>query len=101
MQGALRHSDISTTSDIYVHLGDGVLGEGSEILTTEIIGPESQNKQSVKASKTAAALNAGHILQEPAAPGAGESTPESAALIADQSATDTPAFNAGVSESQQ
>ena len=37
VQGALRHSDISTTSDIYVHLGDKVLSEGSEILTEEIL----------------------------------------------------------------
>jgi site-specific recombinase XerD len=38
VQGTLRHSDISTTSDIYVHLGDEVLNEGSEILATEILG---------------------------------------------------------------
>jgi integrase len=37
VQGALRHGDISTTSDIYVHLGDEVLSEGSEILTAEIL----------------------------------------------------------------
>jgi integrase/recombinase XerD len=37
VQVTLRHSDISTTSDIYVHLGDEVLREGSEILATEIL----------------------------------------------------------------
>lgn len=37
VQGTLRHSDISTTSDIYVHLSDKVLREGSEILTEEIL----------------------------------------------------------------
>jgi len=37
VQGALRHSDISTTSDIYVHLSDEVLNEGSEILAAEIL----------------------------------------------------------------
>jgi integrase len=37
VQGTLRHSDISTTSDIYVHLGDVVLNEGSEILAAEIL----------------------------------------------------------------
>ena len=37
VQGTLRHSDISTTSDIYVHLSDQVLSEGSEILTEEIL----------------------------------------------------------------
>jgi site-specific recombinase XerD len=38
VQGTLRHNDISTTSDIYVHLGDEVLNEGSQILATEILG---------------------------------------------------------------
>jgi integrase len=38
VQGTLRHSDISTTSDIYVHLDDKVLNEGSEILAAEILG---------------------------------------------------------------
>jgi integrase len=38
VQGTLRHADISTTSDIYVHLDDVVLGEGSTILTNEILG---------------------------------------------------------------
>lgn len=37
LQGRLRHRDISTTSDIYVHLGDKVLREGTEILTDEIL----------------------------------------------------------------
>src|SRR5436190_15794166 len=37
VQGTLRHSDISTTSDIYVHLGDTVLREGTRILTEEIL----------------------------------------------------------------
>ena len=101
VQGALRHSDISTTSDIYVHLGDQVLGEGSEILTTEIIGPVSQHVQSLPARETAPAPGAGHITEEPPAPGAGESTPEPAAFNADQSATKPAAFNAGVPENQQ
>jgi integrase len=34
-QGTLRHKDILTTSNIYVHPGDEILNEGSEILTTE------------------------------------------------------------------
>ncbi|HXG65597.1 MAG TPA: tyrosine-type recombinase/integrase [Blastocatellia bacterium] len=38
VQGTLRHADISTTSDIYVHLDDKVLGEGTEILAQEILG---------------------------------------------------------------
>ena len=38
VQGTLRHGDISTTSDIYVHLDDEVLNEGSEILAAEILG---------------------------------------------------------------
>jgi integrase len=38
VQGMLRHSDISTTSDIYVHLNDDVLGEGTTILADEILG---------------------------------------------------------------
>jgi integrase len=33
VQGTLRHADISTTSDIYVHLDDKVLSEDTEILT--------------------------------------------------------------------
>jgi len=37
VQGTLRPGDISTTSDIYVHLGDEVLKEGSEILAAEIL----------------------------------------------------------------
>jgi site-specific recombinase XerD len=37
VQGTLRPGDISTTSDIYVHLGDEVLNEGSEILAAEIL----------------------------------------------------------------
>jgi len=37
VQGTLRHTDISTTSDIYVHLGEEVLNEGSEILAAEIL----------------------------------------------------------------
>jgi integrase len=35
--GTLRHSNISTTSAIYVHLGDKVLREGSEMLAEEIL----------------------------------------------------------------
>jgi integrase len=42
VQGTLRHSDISTTSDIYVHLDDEVLNEGSEILAAEILGSRAQ-----------------------------------------------------------
>jgi integrase len=38
VQGTLRHADISTTSDIYVHLDDLVLDEGTEILTGEVLG---------------------------------------------------------------
>jgi integrase len=38
VQGMLRHSDISTTSDIYVHLNDNVLSEGTTILADEILG---------------------------------------------------------------
>ena len=38
VQGVLRHSDISTTSDIYVHLNDEVLSEGTTILADEILG---------------------------------------------------------------
>jgi integrase len=38
VQGTLRHRDISTTSDIYVHLDDEILSEGSEILAAEILG---------------------------------------------------------------
>ena len=37
VQGTLRHADISTTSDIYVHLGDKVLREGTQMLTEEIL----------------------------------------------------------------
>jgi len=37
VQGTLRHADISTTSDIYVHLDDEVLKEGTEILAGEIL----------------------------------------------------------------
>src|SRR5262245_25374472 len=37
VQGTLRHADISVTSDIYVHLTDKVLGEGSALLTEEIL----------------------------------------------------------------
>jgi integrase len=42
VQGTLRHADISTTSDIYVHLDDVVLGDGTKILTDEILGNCSQ-----------------------------------------------------------
>ncbi len=38
VQGTLRHSDISTTSDVYVHLTDDVLSEGTTILADEILG---------------------------------------------------------------
>lgn len=38
VQGTLRHADISTTSDIYVHLDDVILGDGTKILTDEILG---------------------------------------------------------------
>ena len=40
--GTLRHAHISTTSDIYIHLTDEVLGEGSSILADEILGSGSQ-----------------------------------------------------------
>jgi integrase len=38
VQGTLRHRDISTTSDIYVHQDDEILNEGSVILAAEILG---------------------------------------------------------------
>jgi site-specific recombinase XerD len=38
VQGTLRHADVSTTSDIYVHLSDKILTEGSEILAAERLG---------------------------------------------------------------
>jgi integrase len=37
VQGRLGHSNISTTSDIYVHLEDKVAREGTEILAEEIL----------------------------------------------------------------
>jgi integrase len=37
VQGTLRHADISTTSDIYVHLDDAMLNEGTETLTREVL----------------------------------------------------------------
>ena len=37
VQGTLRHSEVSTTSDIYVHLSNEVLQEGTEILTEVIL----------------------------------------------------------------
>lgn len=38
VQGLLGHSDISTASDVYVHPGDSVITEASEILAREILG---------------------------------------------------------------
>ncbi|MFL6278384.1 MAG: tyrosine-type recombinase/integrase [Blastocatellia bacterium] len=38
VQSLLRHSDISTTADIYVHLDDEVVSEGVGILADEILG---------------------------------------------------------------
>jgi integrase len=38
VQGTLGHADLSTTSDIYVHLDDKIVGEGMEILAREILG---------------------------------------------------------------
>jgi len=38
VQGTLGHADISTTSDIYVHLDDRIIAEGTEILAAEILG---------------------------------------------------------------
>jgi integrase len=38
VQGVLGHSGISITSDIYVHLEDGVKAEGTEMLAEEILG---------------------------------------------------------------
>jgi integrase len=38
VQTTLGHADISTTSDIYVHLYDKVISEGTEILAEEILG---------------------------------------------------------------
>jgi site-specific recombinase XerD len=37
VQGKLRHSDMSTASDIFVHLGDKILSESSEMLAEEIL----------------------------------------------------------------
>ena len=37
VQGTLGHSNISTTSDIYVHLDNEVISEGTEILAQEIL----------------------------------------------------------------
>jgi integrase len=38
VQGTLGHADISTTSDIYVHLDNRIVAEGTEILAAEILG---------------------------------------------------------------
>jgi integrase len=38
VQSLLRHSDISTTADIYVHLDDEVVSDGVSILADEILG---------------------------------------------------------------
>lgn len=38
VQSLLRHSDISTTADIYVHLDDEIVSEGVGILADEILG---------------------------------------------------------------
>jgi len=38
VQELLGHSDISITSSVYVHPGDRVVTEASEILTREILG---------------------------------------------------------------
>jgi hypothetical protein len=38
VQGTPGHSRISTTSDIYVHLDESILGEGTEVLVREILG---------------------------------------------------------------
>lgn len=38
VQGTLGHADISTTSDIYVHLDERIIAEGTEILAAEILG---------------------------------------------------------------
>ncbi len=37
-KATLGHADISTTSDIYVHLDNKIIGEGTEILAAEILG---------------------------------------------------------------
>lgn len=37
VQGTLKYGDVSITSDIYVHLDDEVLNEGSKILIAEIL----------------------------------------------------------------
>ncbi|MEW6208719.1 MAG: tyrosine-type recombinase/integrase [Acidobacteriota bacterium] len=42
VQSTLGHTTISTTSDIYVHLDDKVIGEGTEILAEEILGNRVQ-----------------------------------------------------------
>lgn len=38
VQGALGHSDIATTSDVYVHLGAAAIAEGAEVLAEEVLG---------------------------------------------------------------
>jgi len=38
VQGTLGHSRISTISDIYVHLDESILEEGTEVLVSEILG---------------------------------------------------------------
>jgi hypothetical protein len=43
VQGTPGHADISTTSDIYVHLDDKIIGEGMAILAREISGEKSAN----------------------------------------------------------
>ena len=45
VQGTLGQADISTTSDIYVHLDDRIIAEGTEILAREILGNCDPRKQ--------------------------------------------------------
>lgn len=37
-KAVLRHSDISTTADIYVHTDEQIVTEGSAVLTETILG---------------------------------------------------------------
>jgi len=43
VQSVLRHSDISTTADIYVHSGEQIVREGAAILAEMILTNESAN----------------------------------------------------------
>jgi integrase len=95
VQGTLRHSDVSTTSDIYVHLGDEVLGEGSKILATEIMVVRDEHKHSPKPNNIVAALNAGQLKQQSAATIAGHAESEPAVINAGEAIEESTAEDAG------